>query len=157
MTFKYLFIIIFSYIIIQQPTSLHAQSFMSKQIPSLTFTIGTIFDQLQNTIWVATDIRNGTDLYVVFNNNKFGRSAVLRGAAANYPKNTYPMKFIQEGNLPNSGIFLVPSQDKILYYSFHFLNQYYLLISPGYNQIEPLLELEIPDYLADGYILQLVY
>ena len=141
----------------QQPNSLHAQAFLSKQIPSLTFRSGTIFDQLQNTIWVATDVKNGTDLYVVFNNNKFGRTAVLRGAAANYPASTSPMKFMQEGKHPNSGIFLVPSKEKILYYSFYFLNQYYLLISPGYNQMEPLLDLEIPDYLADGYILQLVY
>ena len=157
MTFRYFSIIIFSSIMILQSTSLHSQSLVSKKIPSLNITSGSIFDQLQETIWVASDIKNNTDLYVVFNNNRYGRKAVLRGTPPTYPSEVHPIKFVKTGRLANSGIFIVPSQDKILYYSFVFLNPYYLLISPGYNKIEPLLKLEIPEYLTDGYILQLVY
>ena len=157
MTFRYFSIIIFSYIIILQSTFLHSQSLVSKKIPSLNFTSGSIFDQLQETIWVTSNIKNNTDLYVVFNNNRYGRKAVLRGSTPTYPSEVHPIKFVKTGRIANSGIFIVPSQEKILYYSFVFLNPYYLLISPGYNQMDPLLKLEIPEYLTDGYILQLVY
>lgn len=157
MTFRYFSIMIFSCIIILQSTSLHSQSLVSKKIPSLNFTSGSILDQLQETIWVTSNIKNNTDLYVVFNNNRYGRKAVLRGTPLTYPSEVHPIKFVRNGRLTNSGIFIVPSQEKILYYSFIFLTPYYLLISPGYNQINPLLKLEIPEYLTDGYILQLVY
>ena len=157
MTFRYFSIIIFSYILLLQNTSLHSQALISKKIPSLDYTSGTIFEQLQNTVWVASDIKNSTDLYVIFNNNSYGRRSVTRGTAISYPSESYPMKFIRKGKFPNSGIFIIPSQEKVLYYSFCFLSPYYLLISAGYHQIEPLLKLEIPDYLTDGYMLQLVY
>ena len=157
MTFRHFFIIIFSGILLLQSPSLYSQALISKKVPTLNFTTGTIFDQLQETIWVASDVKKNTDLYVVFNNNRYGRKVVPRGTPVSYPSEVYPIKFVQEGRFPNSGIFIVPSREKVLYYSFYFLNQYYLLISPGYNQIEPLLKLEIPDYLTDGYVLQLVY
>ena len=157
MTFRYFSIIIFSYILLLQNTSLHSQGLISKKIPILNSTSETIAEQLQETIWVASDIKNNTDLYVVFNNNRYGRKMVLRGTPITYPSEVYPIKYVQEGKFPNSGIFIIPSKEKVLYYSFYFLNPYYLLISPGYNQIEPLLKLEIPDYLTDGYMLQLVY
>ena len=157
MTFRHFFIIIFSGILLLQGPSLYGQALISKKVPTLNFTTGTIFDQLQETIWVASDVKKNADLYVVFNNNRYGRKVVPRGTPVTYPSEVYPIKFVQEGRFPNSGIFIVPSREKVLYYSFYFLNQYYLLISPGYNQIEPLLKLEIPDYLTDGYVLQLVY
>ncbi|MDK2818526.1 MAG: hypothetical protein KFW21_03640 [Spirochaetota bacterium] len=168
MTFKYFSIIILSFMILLPYNTIYNQdlaspqnsktklNLASKKIPLLNLTT-SIFEELQETVWITSDIKSNKDLYVIFNDNQYGRVSVTRGAVAKYPTESYPIKFIQEGPYPNSGIFVIPSQKKILYYSFYFLNQYYLLISPGYNQIEPLLKLTIPEYFKDGYILQLVY
>ncbi|MGL5955262.1 MAG: hypothetical protein ACRC0X_01450 [Brevinema sp.] len=133
------------------------QIFVSKKTPNLGADTENIMEELQNTIWMTSDLQNTRELYVFFYDYKYGNISIKREENVRFPQQSYPMKFIQKGPYPNSSIFIIPSQEKILYYTFYLLTPYYMIISAGYNSIDPLLTMEIPDYLQDGHLLQLVY
>jgi len=128
----------------------------SKKIPNL-YSLDTLIQKLDGTVWVTSNFKKLEDLFIFFNQNQQGISISKRGSGINIPKKMYPIKFIQNGNKVNSGIFIIPSKDKILYYSFYLISPYYLAISAGYNNISPLTNLSLQNYLNDGYLLQLVY
>ncbi|MGL4676744.1 MAG: hypothetical protein ACRCWI_03650 [Brevinema sp.] len=133
------------------------QNFVSQKLPDTERNIDNIIEELQNTIWLSSDLPNKRELYTFFYDYKYGNISIKKGDKVSFPQKSYPIKFVQKGPHPNSSIFVIPSQEKILYYTFYLLNPYYLIISAGYNSIDPLLTMEISDYLQDGYLLQLVY
>lgn len=130
---------------------------VSQKIPSMEFEISTMMEQLQDTIWFATDMRQDQDLYVFFKDNSYGGIAISQGLAPQAPQRMYPAKFVQAGNMPNTAIFLIASQDNILYYSIKLISPFFLVISAGYPYPEPLVDMATEDYFLNGYLLQLVY
>lgn len=130
---------------------------VSQRIPNLSSNTEDIIDKLMNTIWTTRDIPNSRDLYVFFVDNKYGNIAVPQGSKVVFPKEFFPMKFVQKGPHPHSSIYIIPSKEKVLYYTFYLLDSYHLVISAGYESIEPLTKMDLSKYLEDGYIMQLIY
>lgn len=112
--------------------------------------------KIEGTIWTAADIERDLDLYVFFQDYSKGIIITQRGGEVAFPSEMFPMKFLQAGKNLNSGIFLVSSQGKILYYAMRLFSEKYLGISAGYESIEPLINISTSDYFEKGYILQFV-
>ncbi|MGL4367436.1 MAG: hypothetical protein ACRCTQ_04055 [Brevinemataceae bacterium] len=128
----------------------------SKKIPDLMIP-GKLLDKLNDTVWLASDLKKNQDFYIFFKNQRQSVAAVPRGQAVGYPQQSYPLKYMQEGSEANSAIYLVITEDKLLYYSFRLITPYYLAVSPGYETIDPLTTFTLQNYFNTGYILQLVY
>lgn len=112
--------------------------------------------KLNNTIWTTTDIKENIDLYVFFKDNKKGVVIANSGEQVSFPKKMFPIKYVQSAPHLNSGIFLVTSENSMLYYAMRLFSEKYLGISAGYESIEPLLDISTSDYFEKGYILQYV-
>ncbi len=139
------------------PVDFFAQDFTTSQNFPILYSSGdSMLAQLNGTVWVTVDTRRNEDLYAFFVDKKYGSSAVERGCEATAPQRMFPIKFMQRGPMPNTGIFMVASQDRILYYAFTFLSPIYLVISAGYEDITPLLVNDISYHLSNGYLLTLV-
>lgn len=130
---------------------------VSQQIPNLSIEEDDIMGKLKNTVWSTMDFPNNRELNSFFFDSKYGNVSILRGKPMVFPKQFFPMKYVQKGPYPNSSIYIIPSKEKILYYLFYLVTPYYLIISAGYNSVEPLMEMQVPQYLEDGYMMQLIY
>lgn len=128
----------------------------SKQIPILN-SGKDLISLLNNTVWMASDLKRNEDLFVFFKNSLQGVSLTQRGQKIIIPKKMYPMKIIEDNKVDNSAILLIASEKELLYYSFKLITPFYLAISPGYDDINKLKNLSYNDYFNKGYILQLIY
>ncbi len=130
--------------------------FFAQSVPDLALVDRDMLGQLSNTTWVAVDPAKNKDLYVFFYGNQYGGCALENGEKPDVPLQLFPIKYVQQGRVPYSGIFVVSSQRKLLYYAFAFMTPFYLVISGGYDNLAPLVGMGIEDYLVDGYAMRLV-
>jgi len=129
---------------------------VSAQIPNLNAPT-SILEKLNNTVWMTSDLKRNEDLYIFFKGNRQGLGVVKRGEDTPVPQILYPIKMVQQGSDVYSGIFIVSSENKLMYYSFRFITPFYLAISDGYENPTPLQFITLEDYFNTGYILQLIY
>ncbi|SFB75210.1 hypothetical protein SAMN02745150_00613 [Brevinema andersonii] len=128
----------------------------SQQIPNFN-NLNDFSKIINDTVWVASDYKRSEDLYIFFHNNTQAIQLAKMGELVEYPKEAYPIRLFKQNPAQRSAIFIVASKNRLLYYSFQLITPYFMGVSAGYENPEPLEKITLEHYFNNGYIMQLVY